>query len=78
MFEPSANQLIGIANESIEDEKEKVKSRFTIVIAAAKRARELVDNDDYRVVGVGAANPLTIAVEEFRDKKVKILKENES
>lgn len=77
MFEPSANELIKITNESILNDTEKVKSRFTIVMAAAKRARELVDHQDFRVVGEGAYNPLTVAVEEFRDKKVKIVKENQ-
>ena len=77
MFEPTADDLIKIANESIEDEKEKVKSRFTIIMATSKRARELVEDHDPRVEGVHIKNPLTIAVEEFKEKFVKINKENE-
>lgn len=74
MFEPSGQELIKIANESITNENEKVKSKYTVIIAAAKRARQLVANDDERVAG--GANPLTVAVNEMKKKEVKILKEN--
>lgn len=74
MFEPSGQKLINIANESIEDVKDKVKSKYTVIIAAAKRARQLVENDDERVQG--GANPLTVAVNEIKKKEVKIVKEN--
>ncbi|MCQ2609339.1 MAG: DNA-directed RNA polymerase subunit omega [Lachnospiraceae bacterium] len=78
MFEPTANDLIGIANESITAQDEKVKSRFTVIMATSKRARELVENKDERVIGDGAKNPITVAVEEFEGKTVKIVKENEA
>lgn len=74
MFEPSAQQLIDVANESILNEKEKVKSRYTVIIAAAKRARQLVDARDERVQG--GANPLSVAVNELKNKDVKIIKED--
>lgn len=74
MFEPSAQKLIDIANESIENENEKVKSKYTVIIAAAKRARQLVDEKDSRVDG--GANALTVAVKEMKDKIVKIVKED--
>ena len=76
MFEPSADKLIDIANESILNEKEKVKSKYTIIMAAAKRARQLIDDKDDRVEG--GENPLTVAIKEFENKEVKITKENES
>lgn len=74
MFEPSAQKLIDIANESIENENEKVKSKYTVIIAAAKRARQLVDEKDSRVDG--GANALTVAVKEMKDKIVRIVKED--
>lgn len=74
MFEPSAQKLIDIANESIENENEKVKSKYTVIIAAAKRARQLVDEKDSRVDG--GANAITVAVKEMKDKIVKIVKED--
>ena len=74
MFEPSAQKLIDIANESILNENEKVKSRYTIIVAAAKRARQLVNDKDERVLG--GANALTVAINELKDKKVTIVKED--
>lgn len=74
MFEPSAQKLIDIANESILSENEKVKSRYTVIIAAAKRARQLIDEKDKRVEN--GDNPLTIAVKELERKEVRIVKED--
>ena len=74
MFEPSAQKLIDVANESILNENEKVKSKYTVIVAAAKRARQLVANNDERVQG--GANPLTVAVNELKNKDVKIVKED--
>ena len=70
MFEPSGQELINIANESILSENEKIKSKYTVVIAAAKRARQLVDDKDERVEE--GANPLTVAIEEIKNKEVRI------
>ena len=73
MFEPSGQELINIANESILNENEKIKSKYTVIIAAAKRARQLVDNKDERVEE--GANPLTVAIDEIKNKEVKIAPE---
>ncbi|MBR4314941.1 MAG: DNA-directed RNA polymerase subunit omega [Lachnospiraceae bacterium] len=70
MFEPSGQELINIANESILNENEKIKSKYTVIIAAAKRARQLVDEKDARIEE--GANPLTIAIDEIKNKEVKI------
>lgn len=70
MFEPSGQELINIANESILNENEKIKSKYTVIIAAAKRARQLVDEKDERIEE--GANPLTIAIDEIKNKEVKI------
>ena len=70
MFEPSGQELINIANESILNDNEKIKSKYTVIIAAAKRARQLVDEKDERVEE--GANPLTIAIDEIKNKEVKI------
>lgn len=74
MFEPSAQKLIDIANTNIADENEKVKSKYTLIVATAKRARQLVKNNDKRVTD--GANPLTVAVKELESGNVKIIKEN--
>lgn len=70
MFEPSGQDLIKIANESILNETEKIKSKYSVIIAASKRARQLVDEKDPRVES--GANPLTVAVDEIKNKEVKI------
>ena len=70
MFEPSGQELINVANESILNENEKIKSKYTVIIAAAKRARQLVDEKDERVEE--GANPLTVAIDEIKNKEVKI------
>ena len=70
MFEPSGQELINIANESILNENEKIKSKYTVIIAAAKRARQLVDEKDERIDE--GANPLTVAIDEIKNKEVKI------
>lgn len=74
MFEPSAQELINVANESILNENEKIKSKYTIIIAAAKRARQLVEAKDERVES--GKNALTIAVEEIENKLVKVIPDN--
>ena len=74
MFEPSGQELINIANESILNENEKIKSKYTVIIAAAKRARQLVDDKDERIEN--GANALTLAVDEIKNKEVKIIKED--
>ena len=52
------------------NENEKIKSKYTVIIAAAKRARQLVEEKDERIEE--GANPLTIAIDEIRNKEVKI------
>ncbi len=74
MFEPSAQELIDAANENIQDENEKIKSKYTVIIAAAKRARQLVDEKDERVES--GKNPLSIAVDEIENKVVKVIPDN--
>ena len=74
MFEPSAQELIDAVNENIQDENEKIKSKYTVIIAAAKRARQLVDEKDERVES--GKNPLSIAVDEIENKVVKVIPDN--
>ena len=70
MFEPSGQELINIANESILNENEKIKSKYSIIIAAAKRARQLVDEEDERIEA--GVNPLSAAIEDIANKEVRI------
>lgn len=74
MFEPSGQELIDIANASVLNENEKIKSKYSVIIAAAKRARQLVDEHDERVEN--GTNPLTVAIDEIKNNYVKIEPDN--
>lgn len=48
---------------------EKVDSKYTLVVAVAKRARQLVDGQPKLTV-VKSNKPVTIAINEIYDKKI--------
>ena len=76
MLRPTYNDLMDVANKGIgEDETPVVKSRYSIVIAAAKRARQLVDGAPALVKEEDHEKPLSVAVEELYEGQVKILDE---
>ena len=78
MINPSYHELMRIANADVEPgEAPIVQSRYSIVIAAAKRARQLIDGAPALVDG-GIEKPLSEAVEELYEGKVKILSEGSS
>ncbi len=74
MLRPSYNQLINKANENAPENEPVVRSRYSIVLAAAKRARQLVDGNKTYVNG-DVRKPLSLAVAELNEGKVKILPE---
>ncbi len=74
MLRPSYNQLINKANEGCEKDEPVVRSRYSIVLAAAKRARQLVDGNKTYVDG-DVRKPLSVAVAELNEGKVRILPE---
>ena len=49
-----------------------VKSRYSIVIATAKRARQIVAGDEPMIKNYKGKKPLSIAVEELNEGLVKI------
>lgn len=51
-------------------------SRYTIIIAAAKRARQLVDGSQPLVDNVKVDKPVSIAVNELYNSKIKIISHN--
>ena len=76
MLHPSYTDLINVVNKDIEPgEQPVVQSRYSIVIAASKRARQLIAGDDAMVAG--GKKPLSIAIDELYQQKVKILPEEE-
>ena len=74
MLRPSYNQLIKKVNENFETEEPIVRSRYSSVLAAAKRARQIVDGNAPYVNG-DVRKPLSVAVAELNEGKVQILPE---
>ena len=65
MLRPSYLDLINVVNNEAEPGKEPlIQSRYSIVIATAKRARQLIAGEDAYVNSRGK-KPLSIAVEEI-------------
>ncbi len=79
MIHPSYKDLMDVVNEDVEPGEEPiVQSRYSIVIATAKRARQLIAGAEPLIDEVDYPNgscrkkPLSIAVEELYEGKVKI------
>ena len=78
MIHPSYSDLMAIANEGIEPgEQPVVQSRYSIVLATAKRARQLIDGEEPLVSETQGKKPLSIAVDELYEGKIKIVGDDE-
>ncbi|MBR3042328.1 MAG: DNA-directed RNA polymerase subunit omega [Eubacterium sp.] len=78
MIHPSYSDLMDIANEGVEPgEHPVVKSRYSIVLATAKRARQIIAGDEPLVNLPEGTKPLSIAVEELYEEKIRILGDDE-
>lgn len=78
MLHPSYSDLMKVVNSEVEEgETPVVNSRYSIVMATAKRARQIIarqskeENKDLPVV----SKPLSRAVEELADGEIKVLPE---
>lgn len=77
MIHPSYKDLMNVVNSNVEPGEEPVvNSRYSIVLATAKRARQIIDGAE-PLVKASCDRPLSIAVAEVNEKKVKILTGNE-
>ena len=66
-----------VVNSQVEPgEAPVVNSRYSIVMATSKRARQIISGEDPMVEGSGKS-PLSIAVEELNQGKIKILGDEE-
>ena len=73
MIHPSYSELMNVINSEVEPgEQPPVQSRYSIVIATSKRARQIIDGAPAYVEGKGK-KPLSVAVEELYEEKVKIV-----
>lgn len=76
MIHPSYVELMGVVNNDvIIGEEPVVNSRYAIVIATAKRARQLISGASAMNDKKTCPKPLSIAVEEVFESKVKIIPE---
>ena len=77
MLHPSYSDLMKVVNQDVEEGQEKVvNSRYSIVMATAKRARQIISGDEPMVNGNGK-KPLSIAVEELNESQIKILSDED-
>lgn len=77
MLHPSYSDLMKVVNSEVEQgEAPVVNSRYSIVMATSKRARQIISGDEPLVSGAGR-RPLSLAVEELNQGKIKILAEDE-
>ncbi len=77
MLHPSYTDLMKVVNSEVEPgEQPVVNSRYSIVIATARRARQIIDGS-VPLVDVTYPKPLSIAVEELYRSRVKIVSDDE-
>ncbi len=77
MIHPSYVELMEKVNENVEvGEEPVVNSRYTIVAATAKRARQIIDGAEPLVKYSKIDKPLSIAVNELNDGVIRILTED--
>ena len=78
MIHPSYVELMKVVNNNVEfGEEPVVNSRYSLVIAAAKRARQIIAGDEPMADKITCPKPLSIAVEELYEGKVKIIPDTE-
>ena len=77
MLHPSYTDLMKVVNGDVEEgDTPVVNSRYSIVLATAKRARQLIDGAKSDCV-VNGKKPLSVAVEEMNLGKLKVLGEED-
>ena len=77
MLHPSYTDLMKVVNSEVEPgEAPVVNSRYSIVMATAKRARQIIAGDE-PLVTAKVDKPLSIAVEELNPGKIKNLGDDE-
>ena len=77
MLHPSYADLMNVVNSEVEHgEAPVVNSRYSIVMATSKRARQIIAGEDPLVDDRGK-KPLSVAVEELNQGQIKILGDEE-
>lgn len=77
MLHPSYSDLMKVVNADVEEgESNIVNSRYSIVLATSKRARQIIDGEMPLVDAEEGEKPLSIAIEELNKGKIKIVGED--
>ena len=77
MIHPSYSELMQEVNKETEiDEPPVVNSRYSIVLATSKRARQIIGGDTPLVPRANGKKPLSVAIEELYRGEVKIRPED--
>lgn len=77
MLHPSYTDLMKVVNKDVEEGETKVvNSRYSIVMATSRRARQLIDGDVPLVHVKDGEKPLSIAIDELNSGKIKIIAED--
>lgn len=78
MLHPSYTDLMKVVNKDVEEGETKiVNSRYSIVMATAKRAREIIDGSMPLVAVKNGEKPLSVAIDELNQAKIKVVGEEE-
>ena len=74
MLHPSYTDLLEVVNQDVEEGNTKiVNSRYSIILTTSKRARQIIDGQKPLVDAKVAQKPLSIAIEELNNSKIKII-----
>ena len=77
MLHPSYTDLMKVVNSEVEEgEHPVVNSRYSIVLATSKRARQIIEWSRTLVPSKGK-KPLSVAIEEVNTGKVKVVGDSE-
>ena len=78
MIHPSYVDLMKVVNKGVEEGEEPViSSRYSVVMATAKRARQIIAGDEPMVRVKDKQKPLSIAVDEMNQDTLRILTDEE-
>ncbi|MEZ3435642.1 MAG: DNA-directed RNA polymerase subunit omega [Lachnospiraceae bacterium] len=78
MLHPSYTDLMKVVNKDVEEGATKVvNSRYSIVMATAKRAREIIDGSMPLVSAKNNRKALSVAIDELNQAKIKVVGEED-
>ena len=78
MIHPSYVDLMNVVNKEVEEgEQPVINSRYSVVMATAKRARQIIAGDEPMVRVKDKQKPLSIAVDEMNQAQLSILTDEE-